>query len=138
MKNDFAEQLTLLRKRSGFNQDELAEASGVSIDTVRRWEGGKQEPRLGELKRIAAVLGVPVIQLIGDESERENLEKVEDFMIFPKKRDKKTLTSGKNTIIIQQGNVRVEIPATSRGYDILERKLKEVNVSGGEVTPVMA
>ena len=62
----FAERLSKLRKRIGYNQDYFASEVGVSIDTVRRWEGGKQEPRLSDLISIAQVLGTSINELVGE------------------------------------------------------------------------
>lgn len=56
--------LRQLRKDKGLNQIDLAQRVGVSIDSVRRWEAGKREPRLGELEKIALVLEVPVTSLV--------------------------------------------------------------------------
>ena len=67
--NTFAERLVVLRKRAGFKQEDLASEVGVSIDTIRRWEGEKQEPRLGELIRIADALGVRINELAGENTE---------------------------------------------------------------------
>lgn len=122
--NTFAERLATLRKRAGYNQDDFASEVGVSVDTVRRWEGEKQEPRLGELRNIAKVLDIDINELIGNDNE----------MIIDTKQEKsiKTRLPRNNkgrTIIIQQGNIRVEIPATSQGYAILKEKLKEVSMN---------
>ena len=127
MENNFAEFLTLLRKRAGFNQSEFAEEVGVSVDTVRRWEGGTQEPRLGELRNIAKVLDMSIGQLTDDtEADKE----ISDVNVKSVKIRKKNYakTSGK-LIVLQQGNTRIEIPATERGYSILERKLNDVDLS---------
>lgn len=43
--------LRRLRKDKGLNQIDLAQRVGVSIDSVRRWEAGKREPRLSELEK---------------------------------------------------------------------------------------
>ncbi|WOL39616.1 LexA family transcriptional regulator (plasmid) [Pyramidobacter sp. YE332] len=56
--------LRRLRKDKGLNQIDLAQRVGVSIDSVRRWEAGKREPRLSELEKIALVLEVPVTSLV--------------------------------------------------------------------------
>lgn len=122
--NTFAERLATLRKRAGYNQDDFASEVGVSVDTVRRWEGEKQEPRLGELRNIAKVLDIDINELIGNDNE----------MIIDTKQEKSTKTrlprnNKGRTIIIQQGNIRVEIPATSQGYAILKEKLKEVSMN---------
>lgn len=64
--------LRRLRKDKGLNQIDLAQRVGVSIDSVRRWEAGKREPRLGELEKIALVLEVPVTSLVMGREENKN------------------------------------------------------------------
>ena len=56
----FSERLVEMRKGRGYTQYGLAEAVGVSVDSIRRWENGKQEPRLGELRMLARALGISV------------------------------------------------------------------------------
>ena len=122
--NTFAERLVVLRKRAGFKQEDLASEVGVSIDTIRRWEGEKQEPRLGELIRIADALGVRINELAGENTETTT-EVVQEKTIKP--RQSKPLKKG--TIVIQQGNTNIEFPATPQGYAILKEKLKEVSIN---------
>ena len=128
MKSEFAEFLTLLRKRAGFNQADFADEVGVSVDTVRRWEGGTQEPRLGELKNIAKALGVSIGQLADDTTA--NLPDNLDANVKTVRVRKKNSSSGNigKLIVLQQGNTRIEIPATERGYSILEKKLNDVDL----------
>lgn len=99
----FSERLMDMRKERGYTQYSLAEAVGVSVDSIRRWENGKQEPRLGELKMLARALGVSVGVLVGEEER----------------------------IVIQRGNVRLDIPATPEGFAFVEGKLKEF--TAGEI-----
>lgn len=124
--NTFAERLTTLRKRAGFKQEDFASEVGVSVDTVRRWEGEKQEPRLGELRNIAKVLDTDINELAGEDSEI-TADTKQDKTI----KSRLTKNSKRGIIVIQQGNIRVEIPATSQGYAILKEKLKEVSVNQG-------
>ena len=93
----FAEQLRITRKRKGLKQVELAEALGVSIDTVRRWEAGSFEPRVSDLRNLATVLGVSASELLGE----------------------------KAMLTIQRGDMRLEIPATPEGFAFLEGKMRE-------------
>ena len=120
----FAERLATLRKRAGYKQEDFASEVGVSVDTVRRWEGEKQEPRLGELKLISQVLKTNINILIGDVTE--NVPNTVQEKINKPRVPK---NSKKGAIIIQQGNTRLEIPATPQGYAILREKLKEVSIS---------
>ena len=121
----FAERLTKLRKRAGYRQEDFATALRVSIDTVRRWEGEKQEPRLGDLRNISKLLGTPIDELVGEEVEEPLIEATPEKSIKPHV----PKSSKKGTIVIQQGNTRLEIPATSQGYAILREKLKEVSLN---------
>jgi transcriptional regulator with XRE-family HTH domain len=53
------------RKIKGMTQAQLAQAMGVSIPTVQRWEAGA-EPRPGKLAKLADLLGVDVGTLLDD------------------------------------------------------------------------
>jgi DNA-binding XRE family transcriptional regulator len=48
------------RERAGICQEDLAELSGVSRNTISRMEAGKQEPRFTTLLAISWALHVPV------------------------------------------------------------------------------
>ena len=58
------ETIKKLRKNNGLNQYDLAEATRVSVDTVRRWEKGTQVPRADELIRLAKSLGCTEHELL--------------------------------------------------------------------------
>ena len=96
----FKDRIIAARRAAGLSQPDLAEAVGVSPDTVRRWEWGKQEPRLGELLRLAEALGSSVEELA-------------------------TGQKAAGVISIQRGDMRLDIPATPEGYAFVEGKLKE-------------
>jgi putative transcriptional regulator len=42
--NHLLEQLKQVRKRRGWSQEDLARNLGVSLNTVQRWEMGKNKP----------------------------------------------------------------------------------------------
>lgn len=107
--NDFKARLANWRKARGMSQPELAEAVGVSADTLRRWEWGKQLPRLDELVKLAESLEVSVGELATNEK-----------------------ASG--AIVIQRGDLRLEVPATPEGFAFLEGKMREF--TAGESSPV--
>ena len=137
----FAEKLSISRKRAGFTQEILADTIGISVDTVRRWEGGKRDPRLKELQLLAKTLKIPVAELIDDDdvynkaneinSNNENQKDNPDSNTATKRPYRKRSRSKENKIIIQQGNTRLEIPADSQGYEIIREKLKEVSFNQG-------
>ncbi len=55
----FAEKLRKLRKDSGMTQEQLADASGMPISTLRDYEQGlrRRDPSLGTALRLARALG---------------------------------------------------------------------------------
>ncbi|MFE7545561.1 helix-turn-helix domain-containing protein [Streptomyces platensis] len=55
-----------VRKRRGLTQRELADASGVSLSTIRKLEQGDREgARLETLRKLAIALQVPTMRLVG-------------------------------------------------------------------------
>jgi DNA-binding XRE family transcriptional regulator len=58
---DFAATLTRLRTAAGLSVPDLARKSGLSDDTLRRWEAGdpKRLPTWEAVQKLAAALGVP-------------------------------------------------------------------------------
>ena len=70
MSETFNDRLRRLRKKSGLNQEELAERTGFSIMTIRRWEWGERSPRVDEVKALAKALGVSEADLLNDTPEK--------------------------------------------------------------------
>ena len=62
--SDFSRNLKTLRKKEGKSQTDLANAVGVSLLTIFRWENGKQQPRLDEIARTAKALNVSESELL--------------------------------------------------------------------------
>lgn len=54
------------RKRAGFTQVQLSEATGIDQATISRMENSRQSITLEYLKRIAGALGVKLGELVGD------------------------------------------------------------------------
>lgn len=59
----------MMTRRAALNltQEDLAERAGVSLRSVTLWEGGKGEPTLRMLHRIADALSVPVSWILGED-----------------------------------------------------------------------
>jgi len=53
------------RKLKGLTQEELAHASGLSVMSIRRYEGGERFPSEETLSRIASALQVSISSFIG-------------------------------------------------------------------------
>lgn len=54
----FNERLRTALKEAGMTQLQLAEAAGVSTQTVGSWVAGRMEPRPRHIKAIAEIIGV--------------------------------------------------------------------------------
>lgn len=56
-----------LRKRRGLSLREMARKAGMAVANASNLEAGKHEPKLGTLDRIAAVLGVMIVDIVSDQ-----------------------------------------------------------------------
>ncbi len=61
------EKITLLRKKNGLSQEELAEKIGVSRQAVSKWETGDAQPEITKLKALADTFNVTVDYLLDEE-----------------------------------------------------------------------
>src|SRR5215470_14700404 len=62
-----AERLAMARARSGYGQEDVANALGVSRAMVSYWESGRRRPNDRQLVTLAQLLRVPVGFLLGQE-----------------------------------------------------------------------
>ena len=60
----FEKNLSLLRKKNGLSQEELAFAAGVSRQTIYSWEAGLNYPNIMMLKKLAGILNVSTDDLL--------------------------------------------------------------------------
>ena len=60
----FSKNLLLLRKRSGFSQEQLAERLAVSQQAIAAWENRQSLPDFSELVGISELFGVSIDQLL--------------------------------------------------------------------------
>lgn len=65
--NEFGKAIVQLRKEKGLTQRELADRLNVSDKAVSRWETGRNYPDIEILQNLAAVLEVPVGDLLQGE-----------------------------------------------------------------------
>ena len=64
----FYQKLTELRKAAGLSQEELAKKSGVSRQTVFKWEAGLVSPSMENILTLCRIFGVSADELIGNEA----------------------------------------------------------------------
>jgi transcriptional regulator with XRE-family HTH domain len=65
--------LAILRTTRGWNQDQLAKAAEVRPSTVSNYETGRQEPGLGNLRRLLAAMGYSLAAIERTKAFIENL-----------------------------------------------------------------
>ena len=66
----FAARLIALRKHKGLTQQELADATGIHVQQIKRYEAGSSQPTAEALKKLALTLHVSADALLFEESER--------------------------------------------------------------------
>jgi transcriptional regulator with XRE-family HTH domain len=66
----FPAQLIQLRKAKGFTQQTLAEAVGLHVNQIKRYEAGSAQPTLDALVRLAKALHVSLDALVFSEEAR--------------------------------------------------------------------
>lgn len=65
MKTDIAENIKTLRREKKYTQEQLAEAMGVSVGAVSKWENGSSVPELGLIMELADFFEISVDSLLG-------------------------------------------------------------------------
>ena len=68
-----AEKITLLRKKAGWSQEDLAEQLGVSRQSISKWESAQSVPDLKRILDIADCFGVSTDVLLKDDIELEEM-----------------------------------------------------------------
>jgi len=67
---NFPAHLIQLRRHHGMTQQALADAVGVHVNQIKRYESGSAQPTLDSLVNLAKALHVSLDALVFDESER--------------------------------------------------------------------
>jgi transcriptional regulator with XRE-family HTH domain len=67
----FTDRFLQLRKQHSLTQQQMAEAVGIHITQVKRYEGGDVQPSLEALKKVALAFNVTTDWLIFEDGERE-------------------------------------------------------------------
>lgn len=64
------QRLIALRRNRELTQQEMANAIGVHVNQIRRYEAGATQPSLDVLKKMAIAMSVTIDSLVFDETER--------------------------------------------------------------------
>lgn len=70
------DRIKAARKAAGMTQAELANKLGISYVGVSQWENDLRNPKHGTLQRIAAALGVDLLELMGYETVEKSTDAV--------------------------------------------------------------
>ena len=73
----FGKRMRELRSRRGWTQEQMAEYTSLSSDTIRRLEHGKFNPSLDTMGKIAAGLELPLPSLLEDQ-----LDEADELAVF--------------------------------------------------------
>ncbi len=66
----FPERLLTMRKTKGYTQQSLADASGIHVQQIKRYETRTAQPSVDALVKLAKTLGVSTDELLFDANER--------------------------------------------------------------------
>lgn len=66
----FPKRLVTLRKTQGYTQQSLADAVGMHVNQIKKYESGTAQPTLSALIKLAQVLHVSLDDLVFEEGER--------------------------------------------------------------------
>lgn len=81
MENNFAKNLKFIREKRKISQQDLADKIGVDRSTIGYWESQKADPTMLNVCKLADVLNISLIDLIGKDLYFDNGEVIE----LPKK-----------------------------------------------------
>ena len=76
MKSNLNENIKFYRKEKNLTQEQLAEAMGVSVGAVSKWENGASAPELSLIMELADFFGISVDALLGYQVRDNSAEKV--------------------------------------------------------------
>ena len=91
------------RKERGLSQVELAQAAGISVNSLRLYEGGKREPRILTLDKIANALD----SKLGEIAELSSIDTLAIHAIL----DRPANSDGKKPLTQQEQKQLLEIPS---------------------------
>ena len=103
-----SKNIRILRKKAGLTQINAAKALGVSIATFRRWEAGETAPTGSRIVELAKVLNVEPSEIVAPEN-----------ISTP-------AVQNDNTLVFEKGELRIEIPANEKGYELFNRLVERL------------
>lgn len=80
MEAKIAENIRSFRKKQGLVQEQLAEAMGVTVSAVSKWEQGIATPDINMIMGLADFFQISVDVLLGYEIQNHNVEELAEKM----------------------------------------------------------
>ena len=65
----FTDKLKKIRKDKKLTQTQLAALCGISRNSIVNWETGKSTPKVGDIEKLSAILGISPQELINNSTE---------------------------------------------------------------------
>ena len=125
-RKDLSKQIKNARIGKKLSQEQLAEACGVSRQTVARWERGDRVPSLSSLERIAQVLNIPLVELLSGTPEGVVQESTACAVDEPQE-------DGSPEGVVQESAASAEAAQESTGFaETLQERFKEHRGCGAE------
>jgi len=108
--NVIGTQISLLRKKFGLTQEDLANKLGFSKQTISNWETGLKTPRMGAIQKIADLFNVSKSFIIEgiEEAPSASIEKIYNQLSPP--RQQKVYNFAKQELKEQQEQNKAVIP----------------------------
>ena len=78
MNEKIAENVKQLRKHRSLTQEQLAEALGVTVGAVYKWENGKSIPEINMLMQLADLFEVSIDSLVGYTVQSSGIDTIEE------------------------------------------------------------
>ena len=136
MKTNINENIKFYRKEKGFTQEQLAEAMGVSVGAVSKWENGASVPELSLIMELADFFEISVDALLGyklrDNSAKETAERLriirskKDYENAFSETEKAVQKFPNNFDIIYQGGSLLYFLGLEKGDKKIVLKAKEL------------
>lgn len=92
----FDKNLLQFRKARGLTQEQMAQLTGIHVNSIKVYESGKSQPSLDAFKRIVKTLSVSADELLFDEHERQPADELRlafDAVSHMREEDKQTVLS---------------------------------------------
>lgn len=70
LRMSFSKRLVAVRKKRKMTQQQMADAIGIHVSQIKRYESGETQPSLEVLRKIALALNVSADLLLFDQDER--------------------------------------------------------------------